>query len=370
MILKELRLTNFRNYGSLEMAWDPAINMIRGDNAQGKTNLLEAIAFLSTFASFRKSPPAELIKKDRDFFLIRSAFLSGQTEHVINVAYSEEKKYLLKIDGNAKKRVAGLIGYLNTVIFSPDDLMLMKGRPEERRRFLDAEIVQTAPESHTLFSRYHKALKQRNNLLKEMREGRDCGDVLAAYDRQLAENGAAILIRRRDLLERLKPLVRLAHRRVTGGSEELILSYEGGIEGFSERKQSFEEWREAYSVLLKETRSEDIRRGATCFGPHRDDIRFCLNGDDIRRFGSQGQQRTASLALKIGELELMRGQRGEYPILLLDDVLSELDEHRREALIEVINGKVQTFVTDTGSQQLFHNCSEYRVENGVITKVR
>lgn len=368
MILKSLKLTNFRNYGSLDMIWDPGINMIRGDNAQGKTNLLEAIAFLSTFSSFRKSPAAELIKKERDFFLIRSCFTSNRTEHIMNVAYSEDKKYLVKLDGNTKKRVAPLIGFLNTVIFSPDDLMLMKGRPEERRRFLDGEIVQTAPESHIVFSRYNKALKQRNNLLKEMREGRDLSDILNAYDRQLAENGAFILIRRKDLLERLQPMVRLSHRRVTGGSEELLLTYEGGIEGYSEKKHSQQQWLAAYEEKLKETRKEDIRRGATTFGPHRDDIRFYLNGDDIRRFGSQGQQRTASLALKIGELELMKGQRGEYPVLLLDDVLSELDEHRREALIEVINGKVQTFVTDTGSQQLFQCCSEYRVENGVITK--
>ncbi len=369
MILKALKLTNFRNYGSLDMTWDPGINMIRGDNAQGKTNLLEAIAFLSTFSSFRKSPAAELIKKERDFFLIRSCFTGNQTEHIMNVAYSENKKYLVKLDGNTKKRIAPLIGSLNTVIFSPDDLMLMKGRPEERRRFLDAEIIQTAPESHKVFSRYNKALKQRNNLLREMREGRELSDILSAYDRQLAENGASILLRRKDLLERLQPMVRLSHRRITGGSEELMLYYAGGIEGYSEKKHSLEQWKTAYEEKLKETRSEDIRRGSTTFGPHRDDLRFFLNGDDIRRFGSQGQQRTASLALKIGELELMKGQRGEYPVLLLDDVLSELDEHRREALIEVINGKVQTFVTDTGNRQLFTRCSEYRVENGMITAI-
>lgn len=370
MILKSLKLTNFRNYGSLDMVWDPGINMIRGDNAQGKTNLLEAIAFLSTFSSFRKSPVSELIKKERDFFLIRSCFTGNQTEHIMNVAYSEDKKYLVKLDGNTKKRVAPLIGCLNTVIFSPDDLMLMKGRPEERRRFLDGEIIQTAPESHMVFSRYNKALKQRNNLLKEMQEGRNLADILNAYDHQLAENGASILLRRKDILERLQPMVRLSHRRITGGNEELMITYEGGIEGYSPKKYSLEQWKAAYEERLKKTRSEDIRRGSTTFGPHRDDLRFFLNGDDIRRFGSQGQQRTASLALKIGELELMKGQRGEYPVLLLDDVLSELDEHRREALIEVINGKVQTFVTDTGNRQLFRRCSEYRVENGVIRETK
>lgn len=367
MILRELKLTNFRNYGSMEMEWSPGVNMIRGDNAQGKTNLLEAIGFLSTFHSFRRSSVGELIKKERYFFLIRSVFQSSSTEHTMNVAYSAEKKYKVRMDGVEKKRVAPLVGFLNTVVFSPDDLMLMKGRPEDRRRFLDGEIVQTAPESHTLFSRYQKALKQRNMLLKNY-EYHSCRDILAAYDRQLAENGAMILIRRKDVIERLLPLVRLAHRRITDGNEELFLDYEGGIPGFFEKKHTFDQWREAYLEKLEECRFLDFQRGSTTFGPHRDDISFYINGDNIKHFGSQGQQRTASLALKIGELELMKGQRGEYPVLLLDDVLSELDENRREALISVINGKVQTFVTDTGSKKLFAEATEYRVENGMIHK--
>ncbi|MBQ2764654.1 MAG: DNA replication/repair protein RecF [Firmicutes bacterium] len=365
MILRELKLTNFRNYGSAQVEWSPGVNMIRGNNAQGKTNLLEAIGFLSTFSSFRKSSVSELIKKERDFFLIRSTFYASATEHTMNVAYSAEKKYKVRLDGVDKKRVAPLVGFLNAVVFSPDDLMLMKGRPEDRRRFLDGEIIQTAPESHVLFSRYQKALKHRNMLLKNY-EYRHCKDMLAAYDQQLAECGALILIRRKDVIERLLPLVRLAHRRITDGNEELLLDYEGGIPGFFEKKHTFDQWKDAFLEKLEECREADFQRGATTFGPHRDDIRFFINGDDIRHFGSQGQQRTASLALKIGELELMKGQRGEYPVLLLDDVLSELDEKRREALISAINGKVQTFVTDTGSEKLFTDAVEYRVKEGNI----
>ena len=368
MILRELKLTNFRNYGAAAVEWSPGVNMIRGDNAQGKTNLLEAIAFLSTFSSFRRSTTPELIKKDRDFFLIRSSFTASGAEHTMNAAYSVDKKYRVKLDGVDKKRVSSLVGFLNTVVFSPDDLMMMKGRPEERRRFLDGEIIQTAPESHVIFSRYQKALKQRNALLKTVPYPQ-CKEMLAAYDLQLAENGALILIRRKDVLERLLPLVRLAHRRITDGREELLLEYEGGIPGFLEKKHTFDQWRDAFLEELKERRETDFQRGSTSFGPHRDDIRFFINGDDIRRFGSQGQQRTASLALQIGELELMKGQRGEYPVLLLDDVLSELDESRREALISAINGKVQTFVTDTGSEKLFENAVEYRVKNGEIRPV-
>ena len=368
MILKELKLTNFRNYGSAAIEWSPGVNIIRGDNAQGKTNLLEAIGFLSTFSSFRRSTTLEMIKKERDFFLIRSNFVSQNTEHSINVAYSVDKKYKVRLDGVDKKRVAPLVGFLNTVVFSPDDLMLMKGRPDDRRRFLDGEIIQTAPESHVLFSRYQKALKQRNSLLKNG-EFSQREDLLAAYDRQLAENGAMILIRRKDVIERLLPLVRLAHRRITDGNEELLLEYEGGIPGFFEKKHTLEQWQDAFLEELKIRRDVDFQRGFTTFGPHRDDIRFFINGDDIRRFGSQGQQRTASLALKIGELELMKGQRGEYPLLLLDDVLSELDEKRREALISVITGKVQTFVTDTGSEKLFSDAMEYRVNSGEIQKL-
>lgn len=368
MILRELKLTNFRNYGTASVEWSPGVNMIRGDNAQGKTNLLESIAFLSTFSSFRRSLAAELIKKDRDFFLIRSSFQASNTDHTMNVAYSTEKKYRIKLDDVDKKRASALVGFLNTVVFSPDDLMMLKGRPDDRRRFLDSEIVQTAPESHVLFSRYQKALKQRNALLKTVSwsQGKE---ILDAYDEQLAENGSRILIRRKDVLERLLPLVRLAHRRITDGHEELLLSYEGGLPGFQDKKHTFDQWRDAFLEQLKSCREEDFQRGFTTFGPHRDDIRFFINGDDIRRYGSQGQQRTASLALKIGELELMRGQRGEYPILLLDDVLSELDEKRREALISAINGKVQTFVTDTGSEKLFENAVEYRVKNGEIQMV-
>ena len=369
MILKELKLTNFRNYGSASVEWSDGVNMIRGDTAQGKTNLLESIAFLSTFSSFRKSSASELIKKNRDYFLIRSVFHALSTEHTMNAAYSLDRRYRVSLDGEEKRKVNKFIGFLNTVVFSPDDLMLMKGSPDERRRFLDREIIQTAPSTQMIFQRYQKTLKQRNALLKGDRVSY-ADRMLDAYDHQLAECGALILIRRKELLEKLQPLVRLSHRRITDGHEELALIYEGGLDVFFKGKHRFDEWQDAFLQQLKMTRKDDFKRGFTTFGPHRDDIRFFINGDDIRHFGSQGQQRTASLALKIGELELMKGQRGEYPLLLLDDVLSELDEKRKEALISVINGKVQTFVTDTGSEKIFDDAYEFRVNNGNIRLLR
>lgn len=369
MILKELKLTNFRNYGNQSVTWDAGINMIVGDNAQGKTNLLEAIALLSTFHSFRKSSLSELIYKNRDFFLLRSCFSAGLAEHTMNAAYSKEKKYLVRLDGEDKKRVAPLVGLLNTVVFSPDDLMLMKGKPEDRRNFLDREIIQISPGMQTVFNRYHKALKQRNALLKSVSEGFLNQNLLDAYDEPLAENGAYILWRRKDMLERLQPLVRLSHRKITDGNEELLLNYECSLDNDLRSNQPLEIWKNFFSEALRENREKDIKRGITTLGPHRDDIRFYLNGDDIRIFGSQGQQRTAALALKIGELELMKGQKGEYPVFLLDDVLSELDEKRKSALIEVINGKLQTFITDTGNNKLFKNVAEYSVNSGFIKPI-
>ena len=357
MILERLTLTNFRNYRGFDLEWSPGVNMIWGANAQGKTNLLEAIYFLSAYSSFRPGVVGEMVGKSGDFFYVGGDFISGGLKQTVKAGYSLRKKYALKLDGNVKRRLGDMIGVLNAVVFSPDDLFLMKGNPEERRRFLDGEIAQMSPQSYAVFQRYHKTLRQRNNLLKELRDGGGDSAVHAAFDRQLAESGGYILWKRKEALDRLLPLTRLAHRRITDGREELILSYVGGFDFLKEselRRFSLVQWQDTFYDVLQDLRKEDIRRGTTTFGPHRDDISFTVNGDDVKKFGSQGQQRTATLALKIGELELMKGQRGEYPILLLDDVLSELDQDRRTALIGVVNEKIQTFITGTKEQDFIH----------------
>ena len=369
MILKSFTAQNFRNYTSLKTDWSPGINMIYGYNAQGKTNLLEGIAFLSTFSSFRNSKKEEIVQRGADYFYISGTYTKNDLNHEIKGAYSVQKKYILKLDGNHKHRLADMIGHLNTVVFSPDDLFMMKGDPQERRRFLDGEIIQMAPESYGCLQRYQKILRQRNTLLKAMREGKKAEELLLAFDQQLAEYGALILWKRKEALDRLLPLVRLAHRKITDGNEELLLANEGGLEEKDEvlyKKGDLRQWQEAYLTLLKDNRAADILRGNTSFGPHRDDIVFYINGDHIKKYGSQGQQRTAVLALKIGELELMKGQRGEYPLLLMDDVLSELDIKRREALLGVVNRRIQTFITGTKKQDFPWECTCYRVEQGTL----
>ena len=372
MVLEKLELHNWRNYTDLTAVWDNGVNLIWGSNAQGKTNLLEAIYFLSSFASFRRCGKEELIKMGRDYFFLGGEYCRGGSRHSLKCAYNRKKKQVLKSENTPVHRLAEIIGNLNAVVFSPDDLFMVKGEPGERRRFLDREIIQMSPQSYGYFQRFNKILRQRNNILRSMREGKNSLEVLKAFDAQLAEAGAYILFRRKEAVDRLLPLTRLSHRKITQGNEELILEYQGGLEQYDAsvfRQGDLSQWQELYHRVLAERRSEDIARGSTSFGPHRDDLKFYINGDDIKKYGSQGQQRTAVLALKIGELELMKGQRGEYPLLLLDDVLSELDPARREALISVVNQKIQTFITGTKPHKFPGSYTAYTVENGSLSKV-
>ncbi len=207
-----------------------------------------------------------------------------------------------------------------------------------------------APAYFYYFQSYQKALSQRNTLLKQIRDRGKDRELLSVFDRQLAANGALILAKRQEILDRLAPLARLAHRRLTGGGEELALRYEGGLDAKTMRREENGAIENQILAILTEERERDIARGSTGFGPQRDDIAVEIGGDDVRVYGSQGQQRTAVLALKIAELELMKGQRGEYPLFLLDDVLSELDHSRREELFSLVNKRVQTFITGTEKQ--------------------
>ncbi len=371
MVLQSLELHNFRNYDLLRADWDEGINLIWGSNAQGKTNLLEAIAFLSALASFRHCGREEMIKKDKDFFLISGEFSRQGVSHSLKTAYSRKKKCVLKLDNNTIHKAADIIGSLNTVVFSPDDLFMIKGDPSERRRFLDREIIQMSPVSYEYFQRYNKILRQRNNLLKNIRDGKGDKEILKSFDLQLAETGTMILLLRKEALDRLLPLTRLAHRKITSGNEELILEYQGGLKEFDPeifRQEEQKQWQKLYYSILTAKLQEDLRRGFTSFGPHRDDVKFYINNADIKKYGSQGQQRTAVLALKIGELELMKGQRGEYPLLLLDDVLSELDTKRREALIAIVNKRIQTFITGTKPHAFPGTAAAYIIAEGKLIK--
>ncbi len=335
-------------------------------NAQGKSNILEAIYFLSAFSSFRNSRQEDMVRKGADFFFLEGEFLRQSGAHQIKAAFALNKKRLLKLDGNQNRKIGDMIGHLNAVIFSPEDLSLVKGNPQGRRKFLDGEIIQIAPAYFYYFQAYQKALSQRNTLLKQIRDRSKDQELLAVFDRQLATNGALILSKRQEILDRLAPLARLAHRKLTDGKEELLLRYQGGLETKTMRKGDIGEIENEILVKMKAERKNDIARGSTGFGPQKDDIIVQVDGDDIRSYGSQGQQRTAVLALKIAELELMKGQRGEYPLFLLDDVLSELDRPRREQLLNIVSGKVQTFITGTERHQFPMAGRFYEVRNGKI----
>lgn len=342
------------------------MNVIYGMNAQGKSNILEAIYFLSAFSSFRNGRQEEMVRKGAEFFFLEANFSRRSGSHQLKAAFALNKKRLLKLDGNQKRKIGDMIGHLNAVIFSPEDLSLVKGTPQGRRKFLDGEIIQIAPAYFYYFQAYQKALTQRNTLLKQIRDKGKGGELLVVFDQQLAVNGALILCKRQEVLDRLAPLARLAHRKMTNGQEELLLRYEGGLETKAMRKGDTKEIETIILAKLKEDRGKDIGRGSTTFGPQKDDIIVQVDGDDIRAYGSQGQQRTAVLALKIAELELMKGQRGEYPLFLLDDVLSELDRPRREQLLSLVSGKVQTFITGTERQQFPMEGQFYEVLEGKI----
>lgn len=321
---------------------------------------------MSAFSSFRNGRQEEMVRKGSDFFFLEGNFRRRSGSHQLKAAYALNKKRLLKLDGNTKRKIGDMIGHLNAVIFSPEDLSLVKGNPQGRRKFLDGEIMQIAPAYFYYFQSYQKALTQRNTLLKQIRDKGKDKELLLVFDQQLAANGALILTKRQEVLDRLAPLARLSHRRLTGGKEELYLAYQSSLEIKILRKANIEEIKNQIMAILKENREEDIRRGSTGFGPQKDDMIVQVGGDDIRAYGSQGQQRTAVLALKIAELELMKGQRGEYPLLLLDDVLSELDRPRREQLLGSVSGRVQTFITGTEPLNLPMEGNLFEVKEGCI----
>ncbi|MEC9489151.1 MAG: DNA replication/repair protein RecF, partial [Halanaerobium sp.] len=279
----------------------------------------------------------------------------------ISISYQPGSKEV-KIDDNPLERLSDLLGYLNVVIFTPDDLQLVKGSPSVRRNFINNEISQVDPVYNHRLHKYNRVLRQRNNLLKEIGSKRKKEDELLAWDIQLVELGSRIIQKRFAVLHKLNPLARLMQRKITFGQEELALDYQVDLEVNYQTPLS--EIKDKFLALLERERTEELRRGITLYGPHRDDIKIESNEIDMRKYGSQGQQRTCVLALKLAELEFMKSERGEYPLLLLDDVFSELDALRREHLIKVIKDRVQTFITGTES-----NIIEFFPQNSKIFQV-
>ncbi|MCQ4637464.1 DNA replication/repair protein RecF [Anaerovorax odorimutans] len=358
MYIKEIQLKDFRNYKELNVQFHKNVNIFLGQNAQGKTNLLESIYITSMGKSFRTSKDREMIRFGEDFFRVKiKAFKDDDL--VVEIAVNQEGKKGIKVDGVKARKLSQLLEQIYIVIFSPEDLRIVKDEPEKRRKFIDRELCQIKPSYYSNLNRYRKALLQRNAYLKEPRidEG-----ILDIWDSELAEYGSRIIVQRDAFVKKLSQMSSQIHKAITNQKEELEIFYEPSIELCGDQKNKFYE-------MLQKCRERDIRNRTTGKGPHKDDLLLKANGVDIRNFGSQGQQRTAALSLKLSEIRLIKEETGENPVLLLDDVLSELDQERQNFLIRSLSD-TQIFITTTEiSQQAIESLGEIRyfnIENGKI----
>lgn len=342
MIIESLELLHYRNYEKLELFFSKGINIFYGDNAQGKTNILEALYVSATTKSHRASTDKELIQFDKPEAHIRVHLRKKDVPHKIDMHLKRTKTKGAAIDGIPIHKSSELFGMLNIIFFSPEDLGIIKNGPGERRRFLDLELCQLDKIYFYNLARYNKVLKQRNHLLKQIKFRPELEETLEIWDDQLIKYGIEIMKRREEFLVMLNEIIKEIHNHLTGGKEQLSISYEESV------------CVEQFALQLRAKRANDEKQCSTTVGPHRDDIRFQVNDIDIRKYGSQGQQRTAALSLKLAEIELVKKIIGDTPILLLDDVLSELDNHRKNFLLGSIQ-EVQTMITCTGLDEFIHS---------------
>lgn len=353
MHVARLALRNFRNYRDLALELSPGVNAFVGANGQGKTNLLEALHLLATGRSQRGAKDPELILAGEGEMRVwaRVERTEGTVEIDLQIATHLGRR--LRLNGQPQRRMADLVGRLAVVFFGPDDLQVLKGPPAERRRFLDILLSQVSPAYLHHLQRYSRALAQRNRLLRQVQGGHASRDELAAWDEPLAQSGAEITVRRVRALTSLAPVAAEQHRLISGGVEELAVAYAPALPGV---ESAAAEGPAAVGQILQHElerrRGEEIARAVTLVGPHRDDVALRIGGNDARAFASQGQQRTAILALKLAELTYMREVLGEPPVLLLDDVVSELDRDRRRHLLRAVDSGVQTLLTSTDPQDL------------------
>ena len=343
MYMTELELIHVRNHSHKQITFTPNIIVIHGPNGRGKTNILES-AYIATMGhSHRTSDMKDVIHWNEDEASIVVHFMKAETPHTLQIKWGRQGKKLIRLHDNPLSQKE-LVGTLNTVIFSPEDLELIKGTPSLRRRFLNMEISQTSPQYYHQLTMYQRAVQQRNRVLKEY--SHKANVPVKDWDEQIATLGAQIIQKRLESLKKLNQLMDLMNRKLTNGKEDLRLQY---TQPYSEHTLLVT--KEALLSALQSHLAEDRRRFQTSVGPHRDDIIFYSGPMDLKRFGSQGQQRTAILSVKLSELEYIKSEVGEYPILLLDDVLSELDQERRQNLLKFIHKRVQTIITTTDTEE-------------------
>ena len=335
MYISSVELKNYRNYEYASIPFADGINILYGDNAQGKTNILESLYVCSTTKSHRGSKDKEMIRFGEKEAHIRMMVNKKDVEHRIDMHLRSSKGKGAAIDGMMIKKSSELLGMAHMILFSPEDLGIIKNGPSERRRFMDVELCQLDKIYMSDLSNYNKVLNQRNSLLKQISFSRDLVETLDIWDQQMVKYGVNIIKIRDTFVKELNEIISVIHHKLSGGREDLFLEYEPNV--------SIEDFEEN----LKKRRERDIYQSSTGIGPHRDDISFLINGIDIRKYGSQGQQRTAALSLKLAEIQLVERMIKDKPILLLDDVLSELDGNRKNYLMDSISG-IQTIITCTG----------------------
>ena len=357
MIIKSLELKNFRNYESLGIAFDAGTNILYGDNAQGKTNVLESLYVSGTTKSHKGSKDREMIRFDAEEAHIRTVVEKNGVDNRIDIHLKKNSAKGIAVNGIPIRKAGELFGILNLVVFSPEDLNIIKNGPGERRRFMDLELCQLDQIYLTDLAGYNHIVNQRNRLLKDLYQNPSLRETLEIWDIQMLQYGKKIIEKRRDFVRDLNDVIQDIHRNLTGGEEHLEVIYEPSTES------------ECFEETLKKNRERDMRMKMTSAGPHRDDLCFMVNGIDIRKFGSQGQQRTAALSLKLSEIYLVKEKIKDTPILLLDDVLSELDSNRQTYLLDSIHD-IQTLITCTGLDDFvshqFHINKVFKVVKGEV----
>lgn len=352
MHIKQLKLNNYRNYKKLDITFNNKINVIIGENAQGKTNLLEAIYLLAFTKSYRTPRDYELIQWNNEFAKLTSLIQKkGNDTPIEMIIFKGGKK--VKLNHIEQQKLSNYIGALNIVMFAPEDLTLVKGPPHIRRRFIDMELGQIQPTYIYHLGQYQKVLKQRNHLLKKLqRDKQPDTTFLTVLTEQLVSHAVVILKKRFEFIELLRKWAIPIHLKLSRELETLKIQYNATIDVSEQEKE--EKIEEKYIEKFNSIKQNEIDRGVTLIGPHRDDLTFFINNKDVKLFGSQGQQRTTALSIKLAEIDLIYNETGEYPILLLDDVLSELDDYRQTHLLNTIQGKVQTFVSTTSIDGIDH----------------
>lgn len=368
MVIQSLELSNFRNYSSLSIEFDKGTNILYGDNAQGKTNILEAIFLSATTKSHKSSKDKDIINFKEEEAHIRTCLEKEGIETKVDMHLRKSKTKGIAIDGVKIKKAAELLGILNVIFFSPEDLSIIKNGPGERRRFIDMELCQLDHFYLYNLNHYNKIVNQRNRLLKDLYLNPSLKETLNIWDMQLVSYGSKIIERRLGFVNQLNEIISEIHKGLSGNKEYLHIRYEPDV--------TIEE----YENKILMSQEKDIKLKMTTVGPHRDDFSFLVtvideNGEkkeeaiDIRKFGSQGQQRTAALSLKLSEIELVKKITKDTPVLLLDDVLSELDSNRQNYLLNSI-GDIQTIITCTGLDEFINNRFKinrvYKVTNGSV----